>query len=87
MVEESVTLKNSSVIFVGHVELCSVECASKKELTQIAFEIMTPIGCSLYEERFPDQPSCDQHEKFVHGKGQQSSRHIDAQALCVAELK
>lgn len=53
----------------------------------MAFEIMKPIVCSLCEERFPDQPSCDQYEKFVHEKGQQSSRHINTKALSVAEPK
>lgn len=87
MVEGSVTLKNSSVIFEGKCGTV-LEFASKLKLTQMAFEIMKPIACSLCEERFPDQPSCDQHEKFTHGKGQQSSRHIDAKAaLSVPEPK
>ena len=64
-----------------------LECASKQELVEVANEILKPVACPLCKERFPDQPSCDQHYNVIHSKGLQSSKHLIPRTLSVAQLK
>lgn len=64
-----------------------LNCDSKKELNQMALELLKPICCSLCGERFPDQASREQHVTFIHTKGMQSSRHINANELSVTALR
>lgn len=64
-----------------------LECAAKQQLLPAVIEILKPVACPLCEEKLADKPSCDQHVKFVHSKGMQSSREINPRALTVSELK
>ena len=64
-----------------------LECAAKQELVQMALESLKPVVCPLCSERFADKQSCDTHYKVIHIKGIQSSQHLHAQELSVAELK
>lgn len=85
-VEEKKQLRRTLCTFC--VECKTVlECAAKQQLLPAVIEILKPVACPLCEERFADKPSCDQHVKFVHSKGMQSSREINPRVLTVSELK
>ena len=64
-----------------------LECAAKQELVQMALESLKPVVGPLCSERFADKQSCDAHYKVIYMKGIQSSQHLHAQELSVAELK
>ena len=84
--EKRAAQKNNFVLFVLNVSTV-LECVAKQQLLPAVIEILKPVACPLCEERFADKLSCDQHVRFVHSKGMQSSREINPRALTVSELK
>jgi len=53
----------------------------------MALESLKPVVCPLRSERFAEKQSCDTHYKVIHTKAIQSTQHLYAKELSIAELK